>query len=163
MLSKEQAGELITFLNEYNNHFLDVLDFYNEKSEKATEDDLEWLMLNISTEEKLIMRGDALERTRLALMESYGVGDYKADELIAACPAPQAGSVKRAIDSIYSAVYYIKETSRNILELIETKLEIARKLDEKGFAKSVANTGTYDKTGQKAARVFGGVEEIGKI
>lgn len=166
-ISNEYARIIVTFLEKYDEHFRELLTFLSDKLEKVTADDLVWLQDSLMEEERLVMRGNALEQRRLDLMAELDLADYTADMLYDDFPDEELrGLLRRAVDSISAAIYYIKETNGGILDLIEKKLEaqarIISKEDPTLAPTAVLGTETYNSKGSKR-KINTGSEDIGSV
>jgi hypothetical protein len=169
MLDDESAAILIRFFDRYDEHFRELLRFLSRKQEHVAADDLQWLEDSLQEEEKLVMRGNSLEQQRIELMTDCGVPDFTANELLAVFPEQQLGQLRRALESMDAAIYYIKETNNAILDLIEKKLEaqaqyIAKMSGDTLTPKAVSGTiSTYGPDGEKIKKPTLAAEDIGKV
>jgi hypothetical protein len=169
VLDDESAELLVRFFDRYDRHFEELLRFLSRKQERVMADDLVWLENSLPEEERLVMLGNSLEQQRIEHMQDCGVADFTANELLAVFPEKQFGQLRRALESMDAAIYYIRETNNAILDLIEKKLEaqaqyIAEMSGDPLTPKAVSGTiSTYGPDGKKIKKNLLPAEDIGKV
>jgi hypothetical protein len=141
-----QIIDFLSFLEKYNKHFIEVVDFLNQKQQKVLADDLLWLHDSLSLEQRLSMAGTSLENKRIELLETMGYADYTSSKLLEAFPEEYKGRFKLECVNLENSIDKIKTLNADILETIEKKLEVAQEhLKEQG----IGVPGFYDVAGGK--------------
>jgi hypothetical protein len=142
----EQATRIVEFLERYNKHFAETIDFLNRKQQKVLADDLLWLHDSLSDEQRLSMAGLSLETKRIEMLEAMGFEEHTSAQLLEICPEECKGRLKMECENIEKAIDAIKLLNADILEAIEKKISAAEAyLREKG----VSNPQVYDGAGTK--------------
>jgi hypothetical protein len=145
-IDSSQAGQIVEFLEKYNNHFNEIVDFLNKKQLKVLADDLIWLHDSLSDEQRLSMSGVSLENKRLELFESFGLDDYNSSQILEIIPEEYKGRFKLECVNMENSIDSIKTLNASIIETIEKKISIAESdLRNKGYS----NPGRYDVAGSK--------------
>jgi hypothetical protein len=167
-MNTAQAIQIIEFLESYNKHFLECVDFLNLKQQKVLADDLNWLHDSLPEEQRLSMAGSSLEGKRLELMESLGVADKTSSQLLEIFPSETKGRFKLECGNLEKSIDKIKALNAEILEVVEKKLELAEEFlkQNSSNAKSPAGLtgpGFYGSTGGKVRVGDPEDEIIGKM
>lgn len=140
------------------------VDFYREltvflmkKNTKILQDDLDWLMESLNTEQGYIMKSQALEQKRLSLFEALGIGGRKLAELIDEAPQEYAPKMRMLSQQFIELIDSVKQLNTQNDDIVKRKLA-----NQEEFIKRAGifnKPETYDKTASKvahgsAAKVF---------
>ena len=140
------------------------VDFYREltvflmkKHTKILQDDLDWLMESLNTEQGYIMKSQALEQKRLALFEGLGIKDRKLAELIEEAPEEFAPKMRVLSEQFIELIDTVKQLNAQNDDIVKRKLE-----NQDEFVKRAGifnKPETYDKNASRvahgsAAKVF---------
>jgi hypothetical protein len=162
----QQALQIIEFLESYNRHFLECVDFLNMKQQKVLGDDLGWLHDSLPEEQRLAMAGASIEHKRLELMKTLGFENKTSSQLLEICPEEARPRFNSACRELEQSIERIKRINADILELVEKKLEVAEKLLD-GQAKqninSLSGPGFYNPTGSRVRMSDPADDIIGKM
>lgn len=147
------AERIITFTENYNKHFSELLSLLTQKQSKVVEDDLMWLLDSLVDEQKLVMRGNSLEAKRLALLLELGYENPKMNTLISDCPDELKGKMTLEFSTLEHFVKRIKALNADITDLIEHKLSFqSENMKKSGYT----TADTYNVSGEKISNRGGG-------
>ncbi|MDR1754432.1 MAG: flagellar biosynthesis protein FlgN [Eubacterium sp.] len=158
----QTAERIVEFFREFTEHFKELVVFIAKKQEKATADDLIWLMDSIAEEQRLAMRGNSLESKRVLLFEELGLKDYKSKQLLDEMPEDYKGELRLLLNLMERSIRYIKETNGGILDLIEKKLSVQAEILNQNV---LAGSDTYTAKGEKIHKNLPAAEDdfLGKV
>lgn len=145
-MTEQTAREFAELLSEYNNHFQEMQRFLNLKMQKVMEDDLNWLLDSLTTEQKLVMKGNGMEESRLKYLSMNGMEGWDSKKILQETPKAMKGRMSLEIDTMRNHIAAIKQTSSDILDTVDRKLQIQSKLMK---ASGKLPGDTYDGSGSR--------------
>jgi hypothetical protein len=159
-MNTAQAIQIAEFLERYNRHFTECLDFLKTKQTKVLADDLNWLHDSLAEEQRIAMAGSSLETKRLELMRKLGFDNHTSSQLLEICPEDARGRLKLECGNLVESIEAIKKLNADILEVVEKKLDSA---DEYLKKAGVSGPAMYDTAGGKVRINDPASEIIGKM
>lgn len=138
MLDYEQ---LITFIDEYNAHYRELLSFESEKFSLIARDDVEALGKSLSKEQALIMKSGAFEKKRFELLADDKGKTFQ--NIIDQSPEKHRGRLTSEYNELKRLVFQIKRINDNAREIVSQRLSVLEGVKNGGFVNS------YDEGGRK--------------
>lgn len=134
--------KFLNFLNEYNNHYRELLAFESNKLNLIIKDDVEGLRELLNAEQAIIMKTNQLEKKRISLMDD----DYKEltlKQLIEKVPTQYKPQYQQAYYEMSRLVLQTKKVNNNAQEVVARRMKI---LEEE----RVQTSSIYNKSGSKS-------------
>ena len=161
-MENRTADIIISFLDQYNNHFEKLADFLAVKQNRILLDDLVWLEEGLVEEQSYIMKGNSLESKRLALFEQCGLKDKKLSELPELFPEEYRGALRMQSERLSDAVAKIKRLNEVSTDIVQRKM----KAQEKLLGVDYTGTGAYSgdaRISNKGSNLGDGGDIIGSV
>lgn len=130
-MNSHTAGEVIAFLESYNDYYRELIVFLLKKHEKIMADDLAWMLDSLPDEQALVMRAKSLETKRIQLFKALGIAGKKADEIVAESPDELRAKTELVCGELEKLVFEVKRINAMTTEIVEKKLEGQQKFVEK--------------------------------
>lgn len=136
-------NELIDFLDEYVNHYRQLLDFENSKLSVLIENNQDTLKDSLGKEQALIMKGDSMETKRIALLKKMGLDGLTFTQIIDKSPKEYKTKLSILYNDLSKYVYEVKRVNISAMQNVELKLaNINNKLNK-------SDSNTYDQHAKK--------------
>lgn len=133
-------------------------DFYRElyvfllkKHTKILDDDIDWLINSLNTEQAYVMKSKTLEQKRQQLFGGLGISDSRLSELIPEAPKEYRSKMTMLTKQLGELVDNIREINEQTNEVVKRKLDNQAEFVQR--AGILNKPETYNKN---AARVTGG-------
>lgn len=120
-------NSIITFLNEYINHYMELLSFENAKLDLVMSGKISELSDSLSKEQALVMRGNSLESKRTALMEKEGLGGLALNEIINQAPQEYKTQLSEKKQQLSKYIFEVKRINESSASAVNQKLDTINK------------------------------------
>lgn len=98
---------LIAFFDEYNAHYRNFLKFEYSKMDMLNKNEIEKLSASLSAEQAFIMKSNALEKQRLALLGDNSSKTF--EQIVSEAPEEYKSRLEEQRASLSEMIYKIKE------------------------------------------------------
>ena len=122
-----QCDTLITFFDEYAEHYRHLLTFEREKLQFVMHDDIAALDVSLSREQALMMKGNALEKRRERMLADMGAAGLNFSALEEAVPAERRKDIHACHIRISNLVTETKRVNEHLMDLVNKKLKLLEK------------------------------------
>lgn len=133
-------NSLLIFFKQYNEHYIDFLDFERKKLKLVAEDDINGLTDSIKTEQALIMKTNSFETKRMRLLADGGNGKTFSD-LINEAPDQYKDELTKEFRELSKLVLDIKKVNDNVRLIVTERM--------KKYELNDTELDTYTGNGQK--------------
>ena len=115
--------KIITFLDEYIKHYVELLSFENSKLDLIMSGKVSQLSDFLSKEQALAMKGSSLEKKRIALMEKEGLGELTFSETIEKAPEEFKTQLTERKQQLSKYIFEIKRINENAMMAVSENLD----------------------------------------
>lgn len=115
---------LIAFFDEYNAHYRNFLKFEYSKMDMLNKNEIEKLSSSLSAEQAFIMKSNALEKQRLALLGDNSSKTF--EQIVSEAPEEYKSRLEEQRASLSEMIYKIKEINDTANIIVSERLKKIR-------------------------------------
>lgn len=135
--------ELITFINECNEHYREILNFETKKLALVTADDVEAIYNMINQEQVYVMKSNAFEKKRFQILTDEK--DKSFSQIIDEAPENYKRRLRNGHRELSRLVLQIKKVNTDAQEIVAHRLSVMSSV-KNGFVNSYTNDGTMKRS-----------------
>ena len=142
--------KLLTFLDDYISHYMELLKFENNKLEMIITDNIKELNNAIGKEQALIMKTNSFEKKRFALLGNENK-DKKFKEIIDETPYEFRPRLNQRYEKLSKLILEIKKINENTQEIVSQRLALINVTNKENTSDTYTKKGAKNHLGQGSA------------